>query len=156
MMDEFGRITFDDSIGVADAKLMLIDQQPVGRRFAFEKRDRSFDSPNAADERAREQRDDAEMRDEKGDVMFFPGPAGKRRDREIRREKNKPEIEPGRAIDVRARHFRVEGRFVNRAGDRADDEHGEQNDREFERSEKAENRIALPVWARSGSGCSHR
>ena len=54
---------------------MLIDKQPVGWRLAFEKRDRAFRSPNPANERTGEQGDDAEMRDEKGDVMFAPRPA---------------------------------------------------------------------------------
>ena len=155
-MNEFGRVTFDDPIGVADAELMLIDEQTVARRFAFEKRDRSFDSPDASDERSGQERDDAEMRDEKGNVMFFPRPAGQRRHRQVRREKKEPDIEPGSAVDIRARHFRIEGRFVKRAGDRADDQDGEQHDRQLERREKAENRIALPTWARSGGGCGHR
>ena len=30
---------------------MLVDEKAVCRRFAFEERNRSFDSPNAADER---------------------------------------------------------------------------------------------------------
>ena len=90
-MDKFGRVTFDDPIGVVDAKLMLIDQQPIVRRFAFEERDRSFDSPNASDERPGQERDDAEMSDEKRDVMFFPGPAGESRHRQVRREKKEPD-----------------------------------------------------------------
>ena len=108
-MDKFGRVTFDDPIGVVNAKLMLIDEQPVIRRIAFEKRDRSFDSPNASDERAGQQRDDAQMRDEKCNVMFLPGPAGESRHRQVRRQKNEPEIEPGCAVDICARDFRVEG-----------------------------------------------
>ena len=94
--------------------------------------------------------------DEKRNVMLFPGPAGKSRHRQVRRQKNEPEIEPGCAVDIRTRDLRIERRFVNRAGNRADDEHGQQNDRQLERSEKAENRIALPVRARSGNGCRHR
>ena len=36
-MNEFGRVAFDDAVGVADPQLMLIDQQAITRRFAFEK-----------------------------------------------------------------------------------------------------------------------
>jgi hypothetical protein len=77
-MNEFDRVTFLHAVGVEDCELMLIDQEAVARRFAFEKSDGSFDSPSSADERPGQKRDDAEMRDEKGDVMFFPGPAGER------------------------------------------------------------------------------
>ena len=75
MMQKFRGVTLDDAVGVMDAELMLIDKQPVGWRLAFEKRDRAFRSQNPANERAGEQGDDAEMRDEKGDVMFAPRPA---------------------------------------------------------------------------------
>src|SRR5436190_13504816 len=74
-MNEFSWISFYDPIRVADTKLMLIDQQPVAGRITFEKGDCAFDSPNAANQRAREKCDDAEMCDEKRAVMFFPRPA---------------------------------------------------------------------------------
>ncbi len=78
MMQEFSRITFHDSIDIVHTKLALIDQKPIGWRFAFKKRDCSFDSPNPADERADQQRDDAEMSDEERKMMFAPRPARER------------------------------------------------------------------------------
>ena len=115
---------------------MFIDQEAVRGRLAFKKRDRSFNAPDAPDQRARQQGDDAEMRDEKRDVMFFPRPARESRDSEVRGEKNEPGVEPRRAVNVSARHFRVEARFVKRAGYGTDDENGEQNDGELERREE--------------------
>ena len=88
------------------------------------------------------------MSDEKGDVMFFPGPAGEGGDRQVRREKDQPEIEPRRAIDVGARHFRVEGGFVDRAGDGANDQDGKQDDRKFKRSEELKEAVTLPARGR--------
>src|SRR5206468_9858172 len=70
MMQKFRGITFHNSIDVMHTKLTLINKEPICRRFAFEKRDSSFDSPNPADERPDQQRDDAEMRDEKRKMMF--------------------------------------------------------------------------------------
>ena len=154
-MNEVGRVAFDDAVRVAHPELMLIDQQTIARRFAFEERDGSFDSPGATDERSGQERDDAEMGDEERDVMFLPGPAGEGRDNEVRREKEKPDVEPGGAVDIGAGHFRIEGRFVERARDGADDEDREQNDRQLEGSEKAEDRVALPAWAGSGGRCGH-
>src|SRR5437016_5138578 len=58
MMQKLRRITFDDSIDIVNAKLVLIDQQSIRRRFAFEKCDRPFDTKNPADERANQKRDD--------------------------------------------------------------------------------------------------
>ena len=92
------------------------------------------------------------MRDEKRNVMFAPRPARQRGDGEIRAEQNQPNVKPRRAINVGARHFRVEARFVNRARDCADDEHGEQHDRELDRREKFYDRIAQP----GGSRCCCR
>ena len=51
------------------------------------------------------------MSDEKGDVMFSPGPPREGGSRQVGREKNQPEIEPGRAVNVGARNFRVEAGF---------------------------------------------
>jgi hypothetical protein len=126
---------------------MLIDEQMIGRRLAFEERDRAFDSPDPSDERTGQKRDDTEMRDEKRDVMFFPGPAREGRDGEIRREKKEPEIEPGRAIDLGARDFRIESRFVERARDRANDQNAEQDHRQLQRRKKTEEPGALPARA---------
>ena len=74
MMQKFRGITFDDAIDVVDTELMLIDEQSICRRFAFEKCDRSFDTKNPADERADQQRDNAEVRNEERAMIFFPGP----------------------------------------------------------------------------------
>ncbi len=108
---------------------MLINKQSIGGRLAFKKSDGSFDSPNAADERSDQQRDDAEMRDKKREMMFTPGPARKRRDGEVSPKQDEPEIKPWRAVNVGAGDFRIETRFVNRTSDRGDDQHPEQNDR---------------------------
>src|SRR3954470_11558524 len=92
------------------------------------------------------------MGNEKANVMFFPGPARESRDGEVRREKDEPHIEPGRAVDVGARHFRVEARFVERSGDRPDDQDREEDDGQLERGEELENRISLPARARDRRG----
>ena len=131
MMQEFSRIAFHDSINIVNAQLALVNKEPVRWRFAFEERDCPFDSPNPPDERADQQRDDAEMRDEECKMMFTPGPARERGTGKIRSQQNQPEIEPRRAINIGARNFRVETRFVNRAGDRCHDQYREQNDSEF-------------------------
>ena len=85
------------------------------------------------------------MSNEKGDVMFFPGPAREGGSRQVGREKNQPEIEPRRAINVGARNFRVEAGFLDRAGDRANDQDRKQNDCEFERSEELKEGVTLPA-----------
>jgi len=64
MMQKLGGIAFYDSIDIVDAQLAFVDQEPICRWFAFEKRDCSFDSPNSADEGSDQQRDDTQMRDE--------------------------------------------------------------------------------------------
>ena len=51
MMQKFRGVTFDDSVGIMDAELMLIDKQPVSWQLAFQKRDRAFRSPNPTNER---------------------------------------------------------------------------------------------------------
>src|SRR5439155_24582784 len=100
MMQKFRRITFHDSIDIVHTKLALIDQKPIGRRLAFEKRDCSFDSPNSADERTDQQCDDAEVRDEKGKMMFAPRPARQRGTGKVRPEQNEPDIKPRRTVHV--------------------------------------------------------
>src|SRR3954469_19866491 len=146
-MNEFHRITLHDAVSITDPKLMLVDQQPVRRRFAFEQRYRSFNTPYPPHQRTGEESNDSEVSDQKCDVMFFPGPARESRDGEAGREKKEPDIEPGRTIDIGARNLGVEARLVNRAGDRADNQDGEKHDRELERREKPEDRIALPAGA---------
>src|SRR2546425_3332861 len=155
VMQEFRGIPFYDSINVVPAKLTLIDQKAVRWRFAFEERDCSFDSPNPADERADQQRDDAEMRDEEGKMMFAPRPARQRGTGKVRPEQNQPDVEPWRPVHVGARNFCVETRFINRSGDRGDDEHCEQNDCEFERRKEFKDRIALPCRLLSRVGVYH-
>src|SRR5437879_12627037 len=78
MMQKFRGITFNDSIDVVHTKLALIDQKPIGWGFAFEERDRSFDSQNSADERANQQRDDAAVRDEECKLRFVRRPGRQR------------------------------------------------------------------------------
>src|SRR5207244_716423 len=68
----------------------------------------SFDSPNSADERADQQCDDAEMRDEEGKMMFAPRPARQRGTGKVRPEQDQPDVEPRRSINVSARNFCVE------------------------------------------------
>ena len=94
------------------AKLALIDEEPISWRFAFEECDGSFDSPNSPNKRTDQQRDDTEMRDQKRKMMFAPGPTRKRGTGKVRAEQNKPEIEPRRSVNVGARDFRIEARFV--------------------------------------------
>ena len=146
-MNELGRVTFHDAVGITDAQLMFIDEEAIRGRLAFKQSDRSFDPADASDERAGQERDDAKMGDQKRDVMFFPRPAREGGDGEVRGEENEPGVEPGRAVNVGARHFRVEGRLVERPGDRADDEDGEEDDGELDRREELEDRVALPVRA---------
>ena len=74
---------------------MLIDQETVAWRFAFEERDGAFDSPDPPDERPDQQRDNAEMRNEKGNMMFSPGPTGKRRAGQVRAEKTSQRLNQG-------------------------------------------------------------
>ena len=149
-VNELRRITFDDPIRVAHAQLMLIHEQPVRRRLALEERERAFHAPETSDERSEEQRNDAEMRDEKRHVMLLPRPARERRDGEIGDEKKQPEIKPRRAVDISARHLRIESRFPNRARDAGHDEHRQQHHRQLERSEELENAVALPAGAAGG------
>src|SRR6266496_1577668 len=117
---------------------------PICWRFAFEKRDCSFDSPNSADEGSDQQRNDTEMRDEKREMMFAPGPTRERGTGKVCPEQNKPEIEPRGSVNIGARNLRIETRLVERPCDRSDDDHREQYDREFKRCKKFEDRIALP------------
>src|SRR6266567_8296112 len=105
MMQKFRGITFNDSINIVHTKLALIDQKPIGWRFAFEKRDCSFDSPNSADERTDQQRDDAEVRDEKCKMMFAPRPARQRGTGKVRPQQDQPDVEPGRPVHVGARNY---------------------------------------------------
>ena len=122
MMQKFGGVTFADAVGVADAELMLIDEETVRWGLALKKSNRAFGSPNPANKRAGQQGNDAEVGDEKSHVMFTPRPARQRRHREVRAKQHQPDIEPGRAINVGAGDFRVEARFVNRASNRSDDQ----------------------------------
>src|SRR5438876_12092037 len=108
MMQKFGGESFHNSIHVVHAKLALIDQEPISWRFAFEERHGSFDSPNSPNKRSDQQRDDTEMRDEKREVMFAPGPARERGGGQIGSEEDKPDIEPRRAINIGARNLRIE------------------------------------------------
>src|SRR5438067_1382876 len=49
MMQKLRGIAFYDPVDIVDSQLALINQEPTCWRFAFEKRDGSFDSPNSAD-----------------------------------------------------------------------------------------------------------
>ena len=144
MMQKFRGKPFHDSIDIVDSQLTLIDQETICWSLTFEERHGSFGSPNSTDERADQQCDDAKMRDEKGKMMFAPGPTGESRDGKVRSEQNEPEIEPRRPVNVGARDLRIEARFIDRASDRGDDEHREQNNRQFKRRKKFEDRVALP------------
>ena len=84
------------------------------------------------------------MCDKKGEMVFAPGPARESGNGKVDPEQDEPEIKPWRAINVGAGDFRIETRFINRSGDCGDDQDRKQNNREFERSKKFENRIALP------------
>src|SRR5438034_11232981 len=86
MMQEFSRIAFHDSINIVNAQLAFVNQKPVRWRFAFEERDCPFDSPNPADERSDQQRDDAEMSNDKCKMMFAPVRARERGTGKVRSE----------------------------------------------------------------------
>src|SRR5438874_4151834 len=144
MMQELSGIAFYDSIDIVDAQLAFIDQEPTCWRFAFEKRDGSFDSPNSADKGSDQQRDDTEMRDKKREMMFAPGPTRQRGTGKVCPEQNKPEIEPGRSVNVGARNFRIETRLIECTCYRGDNDHRKQDDREFKRCEEFEDWVALP------------
>src|SRR5437870_8769600 len=144
MMQKFCRITFHDSIDIVYAQLTLIDQEPVRWRVAFEKGDCSFVSPNSADERADQQRDDAEMRDEEGKMMFAPRPARQRGTGKVRSEQDQPDVEPWRPVHVGPGNFCFEPRFIIRPADRGDDDHCKQKNREFEHRKDSKDRMALP------------
>src|SRR3954469_15654864 len=74
-MEKFRGVAFHYAIGIVDTKLSLVDEQPVRCRIVFEKSHRPFDPPHSSNERAGKQSDDAEVSDEKGNMMFSPGPA---------------------------------------------------------------------------------
>src|SRR5438045_2522440 len=144
MMQKLRGIAFYDPVDIVDSQLALINQEPTCWRFAFEKCDGSFDSPNSADKGSDQQRDDTEMRDKKREMMFAPGPTRERGTGKICPEQNKPEIEPGRSVNVGARNFRIETRLIECTCYRRDNDHRQQDDCEFKRCEEFENRIALP------------
>src|SRR5712675_1109255 len=79
MMQKLSRIAFYDSIDIVGAQLAFVDQEPIRWRFALEKGDCSFDSPNSPDERSDQQRDNTEMRYEKCEMMFATRPTRERR-----------------------------------------------------------------------------
>ncbi len=60
-MNEFEIVSLDHTITVMDAELMLVDQESVAGRFAFEKCDRSFNAKDASDQGAGQERYDTEM-----------------------------------------------------------------------------------------------
>src|SRR5436305_10024916 len=111
MMQKFGGESFHNSIHVVHAKLALIDQEPISWRFAFEERHGSFDSPNSPNKRSDQQRDDTEMRDEKGEVMFAPRPTRERGTGKVCPEQNERDIEPRTTVNISASHFRIETRL---------------------------------------------
>jgi hypothetical protein len=56
-------------------------------------------------------------------------------------------LNQARAVNVGARHFRVEARFPERAGDRADDQDGQQHDGELDRRKELKTGLRLPTRA---------
>src|SRR4029077_12401500 len=100
MMQKFSGKSFHHSIDILHSQLMFVDKQPIRWRLTFKNCKGALNSPNPPDERAGQQRDDAEMCNEKGNVMFAPGPAREGRDGYVRGQEHKQEIEPGRAINV--------------------------------------------------------
>src|SRR5882724_8389193 len=108
MMQKFRGIAFHDPINIVHAKLAFIDEEPISWRFAFEKRDCPFVSPNSADKRPDQECNDTQMRDEKREMMFTPRPARERGTGKIRPEQDKPDIEPWRPINISARNLRIE------------------------------------------------
>ena len=84
------------------------------------------------------------MRDEKRDMVFAPGPTRERGTCKVCSKQNKPKIEPWSPVDIGAGNLRIEARFIDCPCDRGDDNHRKQDDREFKRRKKLEDRIALP------------
>ena len=95
------------------------------------------------------------MSDEKSDVIFAPWPARDRGDGEVRTKQDQPKIEPRRAVNIGARHVRVETRFVKRPDDRGNNQNREQNNCELERCKKTKERIFLPNWPRGRIRIGH-
>src|SRR6266542_3718716 len=155
MMQKLSGIAFYDSIDIVDAQLTFVDQKPIRWWFALEKRDCSFDSPNSADKRSDQQRNDTKVRDEKRQMMFTPRPTRKRGTGKVCSKQNEPEIEPRRSVNIGTRNLRVETRFIERACDCRDNYYREQDDREFKRREKFEDRIALPCGLLNRTGVCH-
>ena len=121
-MEELRPKSFDEAVGIMHTQLMFVDQQAIRRRLSFEKCEGTFNSPNTTDKRASQERDNTQMGNEEGDVVFTPGPARQSGNSEIRREQNQPKIKPRRSIDVSPRYFGVEARFIDRAGNAGDDQ----------------------------------
>src|SRR5947208_6426181 len=144
MMQKFGGESFHNSIHVVHAKLALIDQEPISWWFAFEERHGSFDSPNSPNKRSDQQRDDTEMRDEKREVMFAPGPTRERRASEVCPEQDKPDVEPRSAVNISARHFRIETRLIERPFDGGTDQNRQQDDRYLKRCKIIDAALWLP------------
>ena len=69
---------------------------------------------------------------------------GKARSSKVRAEQNKPEIEPGRSVNVGARNFRIETRLIECTCYGGDNDYRKQDHRELKRCEEFEDRIALP------------
>src|SRR4029077_5490035 len=155
MMQKLSGIAFYDPIDIVDAQLAFIDQEAIRWRFAFEKRNGSFNSPNSADEGSDQQRNDTEMRDEKREMMFAPGPTRERGTGKVCPKQDKPEIEPGRPVNVGTRNFRIETRLIQCACYRGDNDKRKQDDREFKRCEEFEDRIALPGGLLNRTGVCH-
>ena len=78
------------------------------------------------------------MRDDEAEVLPLPRPAGERGAKKIQRQRQQPDIEPGRVVDVVARDGRIELRLHHRGErDRARDG-DEQKHREIQRAEQVD------------------
>ena len=117
MMQKLSGIAFHDSVDIVDPQLTFVKKKPIRWWFAFEKRDRSFDTPNSSDQRSYQESDDTQMRDQKGNMMFAPRPTRKRGTGEVCSQQEQPKIEPRSPVNIGASDLRIEAGFIERSSD---------------------------------------
>ena len=132
------------SIRVAHRDLPGLQDEFVVRRRVFEKGHRSLDPPGLTDNGADHDDDDAQVGEEESGVVLFPRPAHERAANEVGAEEEQPQVEPRCFVNPSAGRISVELRLGNSADDAHDNEHAQQDDRQPQRSEEPEDRIAFP------------
>jgi hypothetical protein len=131
-------------VRIAHRDLAGLQHEFVVRRRILEERHRPLDAPDLSGHGADHDDDDAEVGEEESGVILFPRPPHERAAGQVGAEEEEPEVEPRCLVDPGAGRVGVELRFGQRADDAHDDEHTEQDDRQPQRSEKPEDRIAFP------------